>query len=279
MKFMAWLGYYLPFLYEWGMVPCGDVGDGYLWFDHGAGGRNMNGLDPDMPEGTYEDRIRRQSDLGANWTCLFSSNGGDGQYSQGSPMSIYKGNVVGGEVDDGMVKMMKKRIRYARRKGLTVTLCLHSDDDKAGLNNKGAPQDTHHRDVVNRFDKYVCSYWLILEPQDSGWNRQYIADRVTVLKGMTNKPIGLHDYPRSVDRIAGLGADHAYVQYWHPQEVARHSAAEMTAQTASFRSRIGGMKLHATEWGTYVKEWHAHIKALAKAAKGAGAFGSGSGVP
>ena len=274
---MVHIGDAIPALYDWGWVPSGKIGDGALWFGDTAAQRAMNTLSPYMPDGTFKARVRQQLDAGANWTCPFTCNAADGEAAAGTPgYTIYADNIIAGQVDKRKVKQMQERIRYMRKKGLRVSLCLHADDDNKGFNSPRHDQAKHHADIVKHFDDYVCGYWLCLEPGDSsGWGASLVAEYVADLKQRTRKPVGMHDYPGRTDYVVP-GLDVWFHQYWHPGSVMNHSAGEMEHNTREIKARIGTVKMHACEFGSWTPARAAHIKALRQAAKRGGAFGTGS---
>lgn len=125
----AWLLWYF-----WiGLLPVNwkDCSKASCWDGANAQTRYMNILSPHMSEGEFKARVKWSLKRGCNCLHLFLSNKADGEYSG---FSIYGyGHIapLSRGPDSAIVKKMKKRIRYARRKGLGIVLWLMADDSTA----------------------------------------------------------------------------------------------------------------------------------------------------
>ena len=95
------------------------------WEGKNAEKRHMNTLSPKFTDEEAERRFRWASERGCNTVHLFVCNQGDGE---GSGYSIYGGAPVLGKVDKEAAARMERRLRTARKLGLSVALWLMADD-------------------------------------------------------------------------------------------------------------------------------------------------------
>lgn len=101
------------------------------WDGANANVRYMNILSPHMSNSEFESRIKWTLKRDCNCLHLFVCNKADGEYAGYSIYGYGDTTPFSRKQDNAIVKMMTKRVKYARRKGLGIVLWLLADDSTA----------------------------------------------------------------------------------------------------------------------------------------------------
>ena len=170
------------------------------WDGSNAQKRMMNMLSPHFSDRKFKDYLKWQKGRGCNTVHLILCNHRDGE---GGGYSIY-GRQMFGTLDNGWIKLARKRILECRRAGMGVVLWGMTDDD-GGWNDTLLKNPAQYgRDLLKTgLLRYASTFVLALEmTEERSSAAAWIQYRDAVKKGFKGR-IGVHHNSYRVD-FAGI---------------------------------------------------------------------------
>jgi len=267
-RFMTWLGWYIPKLYEWGWVPRGDVkGHKATFLFANADQRCMNILQPACTDGEFEHLVDKCKKNGADTLYLFLINEGDGPWT---PASFYHGDIIGGDINSGVRDKMQKRCRYARKKGFKLVFWLRADDSPT-FNRTPMGRQLRYQDHACKYfvEPYGCAVVVGLE-LDEYANAASVEQWAADLRQRVKVPVGTHQTGDRYSFAQLPSVDDCWFQYGFGK-----SPEHIEARTAAVKAALGGRRIYAAEYDKSSETEGA--KNRGDAAMRGGASGTGNG--
>lgn len=180
------------------------------WQGRNAGTRHMNILSPHFTDAVFKERVKWARKRGCDTLHLFLANRRDGEgagysiYGDGWPWSeevvldvlskkqLRYTTSYFGFVSENHVKLYKRRIKYARRRGMGVVLWLMADDSRDWARAVAAWPERYMRDLKATGLLGHASTVVVGLETDEYWNGAEVAGVVAALREVYRGKIGVH---------------------------------------------------------------------------------------
>lgn len=217
------------------------------WQGANSGTRHMNILSPKFTDDTFKQRVKWAEGRGCNTLHLFLVNKGDGEGSGYSAL------------DPDTAKLMDKRIRWARKRGMGIVLWCMSDDSSAWA--KSLDMDALMRVCKAHGWLKLASTIVVGLEVDEYWTANQVSAHIATIRRHYKGKIGVH-------HTSGKTSYAAMADILFYQVNPGKSAAQIASETK--RALACGKPVNFFELDRHEN------RALSEAALSAGAYGVGN---